>query len=90
MTLVKVLRNIQYQNKRCKNVLQNYSGATTGRMSANALASLSFPSSCNCRICVTTSSKSCKSLYHSFVHVSHPTRVEQALQTIRGGRADVC
>ena len=59
MILVKVLRNIQYQNKRCKNVFQNYSGATTGRISANVLASLSFPSSCNCRICV---SKSCKSL----------------------------
>ena len=30
------------------------------------------------------------SLHHSFVHVSHPTRFEQARQTIRDGWAGVC
>ena len=50
MILVKLLQNKRYQNKPCKNVLRNYSGATTGRVSDNALASLSFLSSGNCRI----------------------------------------
>ena len=57
MIFVKLLRNIRYQNKPCKNAPRNYSRATTGRVSANVLGSLSVPSSCNSRIWVTTSSK---------------------------------
>ena len=44
MNIVKLLRNIRYQNKSFKNVLRNYSGAATGRVSAKVLDSLSFPS----------------------------------------------
>ena len=71
MILVKLLRNKRYQNKPCKNVLRNYSGATTGRVSANALASLSFLSSGNCRIWVTTSSNHVKKMSLPGLFLSH-------------------
>ena len=71
MILVKLLQNKRYQNKPCKNVLRNYSGATTGRVSDNALASLSFLSSGNCRIWVTTSSNHVKKMSLPGLFLSH-------------------
>ena len=37
MILVKLLRNMRYEIKPCKNAQRNYSEATTGRVSAKVL-----------------------------------------------------